>query len=101
MSSLEIGEICIYQLVSWLQENVMQFYIETESANKSDIKDTSLSRYWIYSHHIYSKKKRRHILDLATKADLTGFILPGRPGIMCIEGCEDDCHDTWIAVREN
>ena len=31
------------------------------------------SRYWIYSHHIYSKIKRRNILDMAREYDVTGM----------------------------
>ena len=42
-------------------------------------------RYWIYSHHIYSKIKRKNILDMSKEYDLSGFCLPGKPGIICVE----------------
>ena len=46
---------------------------------------TPVSRYWIYSHHIYSKIKRRNILDMSREYDVTGFCQPGKPGIICVE----------------
>lgn len=37
-------------------------------------------RLWIYSHHIYSSKKRRTIGNLAHQLNLSGFCRPGKPG---------------------
>merc|ERR1712126_151543 len=56
-------------------------------------------RYWIYSHHIYSKVKRKNILDLASDYCLTGFCLPGKPGVICVEGSPRNCVDWWSLVR--
>jgi hypothetical protein len=43
------------------------------------------SRYWIYSHHIYSRAKRRDLQQLALEHRLTGFCHPGKPGVICVE----------------
>lgn len=40
----------------------------------------NLSRLWIVSHHIYSKKKRKTIIDGAKSMNLRGFMKPGKPG---------------------
>lgn len=40
-----------------------------------------LSRFWIYSHHIYSSTKRKSILELSQSLKLKGFILIGKPGM--------------------
>lgn len=60
--------------------------------------DVSFSRYWIYSHHIYSKIKRREIIELAKENNITGFCLPGKPGIVCIEGSLVECDYWWQKV---
>ena len=43
-------------------------------------------RAWIYSHHIYNKCKRQNIVYLAKASQLTGFLAPGKPGLICAEG---------------
>lgn len=39
-----------------------------------------VSRFWIYSHHIYSTTKRKTIIELAEQLGLSGFSHPGKPG---------------------
>lgn len=107
ISSLDRGEICIGSAVAWLQENALNYVKVEESkpvvhnnATPEETKDGFFTRYWIYSHHIYSKSKRREILDLAHEYDLTGFCLPGKPGIICAEGAANNCSEWWHKVRK-
>ena len=58
------------------------------------------TRLWIYSHHIYSKVKRRDMLELARDCAVTGFSLPGKPGIICVEGPAANTADWWKRVSE-
>jgi hypothetical protein len=108
LAGLDRGEICICSAISWLQENTLQ-YVKIEPQTPLIIKEedeenenTSLLfvRYWIYSHHIYSKTKRREILDLAHEYGISGFCLPGRPGIICAEGTARNCGEWWHRVRD-
>uniref|UniRef100_A0A1B6MR14 RWD domain-containing protein n=1 Tax=Graphocephala atropunctata TaxID=36148 RepID=A0A1B6MR14_9HEMI len=105
IASLNKGEICIYPAVAWLQENALSYFISQVKSHKSSIttkitdSNKQFSRYWIYSHHIYSKIKRRCIMDLAQEYNVTGFCLPGRPGIICVEGWGLDCHEWWQRIR--
>ncbi|XP_077302744.1 RWD domain-containing protein 2B isoform X2 [Arctopsyche grandis] len=61
--------------------------------------DKTYSRFWIYSHHIYSKTKRKDMLSLADEYRVTGFMLSGKPGIVCVEGDKDDCEHWWADVK--
>jgi hypothetical protein len=104
--SLNKGEISIYPTVAWLQENAAIYFTpkgKITKASHSNTRNTDacefFTRYWIYSHHIYSKIKRRCIMDLALEYNITGFCLPGRPGIICAEGWGSDCSDWWQRVR--
>lgn len=99
ISQLERGEICIYSAVSWLQENAHRFKQENiPQSSRSEPKSDTLVRLWIYSHHIYNSTKRKNISAWACQHGCTGFTLPGRPGIICLEGLEDDCEEVWKMV---
>lgn len=90
---------CIFSAVSWLQDNAPNYVILEEVNEQRTVKDETLIRYWIYSHHIYSKSKRREIVDLATKLNITGFCMPGKPGIICVEGTKSDCDEWWQTIK--
>lgn len=107
----EAGEPCIYTLISWLQDNADTYFeasmcnqaIKCNDTSKSDMEETqtavTFSRYWIYSHHIYSKFKRRDVANLAKENSITGFCLAGKPGIICMEGNLEDCDYCWQKIK--
>ncbi|KAI4502620.1 hypothetical protein M0802_002532 [Mischocyttarus mexicanus] len=105
----ENGDPCIYSLISWLQDNIEKYLnnskvnketnTENEKKEHEQTGELSFARYWIYSHHIYSKLKRRDIINLAKEHSLTGFCLPGKPGIICIEGIRTDCELWWQKIK--
>lgn len=101
IDSLERGETCLCSIIYWIQENVDKYVDKEISLPKSLTKkdEKSFMRLWIYSHHIYSKNKRKDILSLAEDLSVTGFMLPGKPGIICVEGDSPDCEEWWARVR--
>jgi hypothetical protein len=54
-----------------------------------------MARIWIYSHHIKNKTKRTNIVRHAREYQLRGFLLPGKPGVICLEGPEAQATDCW------
>lgn len=54
---------------------------------------------WLYMHHIYSKTKRKDILQWASDYNLTGFCLPGKPGVVCLEGDEYNVEEYFSRLR--
>lgn len=102
--SLDKGEISICQSVAWLQEHGDSYFIPLVKSKKPKTVvrkknvNNKFSRYWIHSHHIYSKVKRRCIISLAQELNVTGFCLPGKPGMICVEGLDTDCSDFWQRV---
>ncbi|XP_044747908.1 RWD domain-containing protein 2A [Coccinella septempunctata] len=100
MESLERGEPCIFSAICWLQENASKYVELSIEVKESDNKiEEPPRRLWIYSHHIYSKFKRKEILNQASNFNLNGFCLPGKPGIICVEGKTSDCNDWWQLIR--
>lgn len=96
------GESCIYSIIMWLQENFLKICSPNEepSVKSAEIERKLFSRYWIYSHHIYNKVKRKEILESAGTYSISGFCLPGKPGIICIEGAAENCEKWWQIVSE-
>lgn len=98
-----VGEVCLYTAISWLQENIEHFLKQPEqnpiNTTKVEKRKDRFVRLWIYSHHIYNKKKRDEILKISKDLKLTGFCLPGKPGIICIEGCNSDCDVWWKNIK--
>lgn len=78
---------------------------------------------WIFSHHIYSTRKRKLIRDVTQELNLHGFVRPGKPGkphtnfdfnlvhnyniplhslttgFICVEGKGEDIEDFWRRIR--
>ncbi|XP_026479159.1 RWD domain-containing protein 2A-like [Ctenocephalides felis] len=94
---------CLFQIIEWIKEST-QTYMNSKS-NDIEIntvqqpKQESYCRFWVYSHHIYNKLKRKEILNLAQALNLTRFCLPGKPGIVCIEGELRNCEEWWSAIK--
>ncbi|KAI8394046.1 uncharacterized protein BYT42DRAFT_553136 [Radiomyces spectabilis] len=64
--------------------------LEQENAEADDNDTTPLHfvRQWIWFPMIYTREKRGHIVDWAPSYGVTGFLCPGKPGCLCLEGTE-------------
>ena len=104
LDDLARGELYLGSIIQWLQDNDEE-YLEIRENQDADlckdvkVKDTKFSRMWVYSHHIYSKIKRKDILDFSKELNLTGFCMPGKPGMICIEGDNNEVEEFWHRIR--
>ncbi|ENN71057.1 RWD domain-containing protein 2A [Dendroctonus ponderosae] len=102
LADLPRGEPCIFTAISWLQDHALDYIEQKEAVIETTdhcSEDAELVRFWIYSHHIYSKTKRKALIDLADELKLSGFVMPGKPGIICVEGTSRDVNEFWQAVK--
>ncbi|NWI51056.1 RWD2B protein, partial [Calyptomena viridis] len=95
------GEPCMLSAREWLKDHAAA-YIDKELSSPSRTTLHSLqseaatfTRLWIYSHHIYNKQKRKNIIDWAKELSLSGFCMPGKPGVVCVEGLQSSCEEFW------
>ncbi|XP_026221508.1 RWD domain-containing protein 2B [Anabas testudineus] len=100
------GEVCVLSAVDWVKDNVELYINKSLSAAPAPKKQCAsprpqevFSRLWIYSHHIYNKTKRKNILEWSKELGLSGFSMPGKPGIVCVEGPESACEEFWSRVK--
>lgn len=49
-----------------------------------------LVRVWFYFPSLSTREKRQHMVDWAPSYSLTGFVLAGKPGLLCLEGSASD-----------
>ncbi|KAL0972644.1 hypothetical protein UPYG_G00192320 [Umbra pygmaea] len=104
------GDVCVLSALHWVKDNVHLYLTDKcmsspsnapgkiQSASPTQDKEL-FSRLWIYSHHIYNKKKRKNILEWSKELALSGFSMPGKPGIVCVEGPQLACEEFWARVK--
>ncbi|XP_051840810.1 RWD domain-containing protein 2B [Antechinus flavipes] len=99
------GEVCILNATEWVKEHAST-YIKREptsstitTTNPTYSTDVIFTRLWIYSHHIYNKQKRKYIMEWAKDLSLSGFSMPGKPGVICVEGSQSTCEEFWARLR--
>ena len=99
------SECFMLSIIEWVKENIAKFIDHDNTPNttfaKIDQTNKKLmfTRYFIYSHHIYSIEKRRKIVDWARELDVVGFSMPGKPGIICLEGSQANVEECWRRMR--
>jgi hypothetical protein len=93
--NLDCSILCI---IEWVRDNIEKFvnphnkqsspknFKNNNKSPQSVERKVIFARQWIYSHHIFSSEKRKFIVKLANDLNLTGFSMPGKPGIICTEG---------------
>ena len=99
------GEICIMETIQYILENAADLAAEFDkrsgapTAKATKEQSATFVRQFIYSHHIRSKIKRRDMKALSKQYDLTGFVLVSKPGVIVIEGWEENVSAFWVEIR--
>ncbi|XP_068126698.1 RWD domain-containing protein 2B [Hyperolius riggenbachi] len=98
------GDVCILSAVEWVKDNASAYLNPASPTNPQTqavtSEDNIFTRLWIYSHHIYNKQKRKYILEWSEELGLSGFSMPGKPGIVCVEGIQESCEEFWSRIRK-
>ncbi|KAI7875174.1 hypothetical protein K492DRAFT_211097 [Lichtheimia hyalospora FSU 10163] len=78
-------------LQSQAEDTAVKAYLEQQNNAKNNDKDSgpvTFLREWIWFPMIYTREKRGHIIDWAPGYGVTGFLCPGKPGALCMEGID-------------
>ncbi|KAI4725626.1 hypothetical protein E4T49_06604 [Aureobasidium sp. EXF-10728] len=67
-------------------EGVKLIPTTTTPAQEAKISTGPLVRVWFYFPSLSTREKRQHMVDWAPSYSLTGFVLAGKPGLLCLEG---------------
>lgn len=102
------GEQIVYQLIEWLKDTNEGYFKDLSKQVGNDLPascegDTKIGAdvgsLWLYMHHIYSKNKRKDIINWANDLQLTGFSLPGKPGVVYAEGNAKNIDEYFVRLR--
>ena len=98
-----VGDEVVMDLVQELQQVMAAQHIPDSSADedvpslKSDKKNQpTVRRCWIWAHHINDADRRKSIVREAREMGLGGYLKPGYPGIVVIEGEACESFVNWI-----
>lgn len=99
------GDVCILSAVEWVKDNASTYLnlvspTDHQHGSSATPEDSVFTRLWIYSHHIYNKQKRKYIMEWSEELGLSGFSMPGKPGIVCVEGAQEPCEEFWSRIRK-
>ncbi|KAF4338938.1 RWD domain protein [Fusarium beomiforme] len=84
----EIPEEDILSVIEHIKEAASEYLSSLKQAEVSNTtnKDTSIVRVWFYFPSISTRAKRDDLVNYAPTYGLTGFLLAGKPGVLCLEG---------------
>jgi hypothetical protein len=80
------SDCSILTIIDWIKENLILETVQIGKTKKAvkDIK--TYSRVWLHFHHIYATDKRQKLVSWALDLGLCGFLMAGKPGMVCAEG---------------
>jgi len=78
----------------YIQAGANRFLQDKQSQSQAATPEESsrgpLVRVWFYFPSLSTRKKRDDMVNLAPEYSLTGFVLAGKPGVLCLEGASTD-----------
>ena len=99
---LPTEEIMILEVINWIQENSSKFFDLSKESTPEKKKLKTIEKIyhmWLFMHHIYNKEKRKNIINWANELELTGFSLPGKPGVVYVEGLLQNVEEYFERLR--
>eukprot|EP01084_Bolivina_argentea_P159817 278330_1 len=88
----EPGNLLLFELFDWIQENIPTVIkvanFNNNSFSKMRVNKLNLQRSFLWFHHIRRKKKKANML--AKQYKLTGFCVSGKPGVIVAEGMAEN-----------
>ncbi|KAJ5887581.1 hypothetical protein N7495_007622 [Penicillium taxi] len=71
----------------------------TAASEETDLRPTV--RVWFYFPSLSTRKKRDDMVNLAPGYFLTGFVLAGKPGVLCLEGASEEIDAYMSFIKTN
>jgi len=83
----EEGGTVVMGVVDFLRDNAISFAQSNKLTTQDQVKkDEKVIRVWFYFPSLSTKEKRQDLVDYAPPYHITGFVVAGKPGMMCLEG---------------
>ncbi|RHZ46018.1 DUF1115 domain protein [Aspergillus thermomutatus] len=82
----------VFEAFEYVQDEALRF-LEAHRISKSETTTSSsgpIVRVWFYFPSLSTREKRNDLVNHARDYSLTGFVLAGKPGVLCVEGMSAD-----------
>ena len=94
----------VLAVVEYLKATAPAYLQAQSSANISKesataVAPSKLVRVWFYLQSLSTRSKRDDMVNWAPSYGLTGFVLAGKPGILCLEGTSENISDYMAEVK--
>lgn len=88
----------------YVKENAVKYIPKKqplpEASQTSITRDSEpLLRVWFYFPSLSTREKRKDLVNYAPRYNLTGFVLAGKPGVLCLEGTSANVHNYMNAIK--
>lgn len=88
----------------YIQENAPRYLHNAsqsrrEGPSQPDKDAGPLTRVWFYFPSLSTREKRKDLVSYTTAYDLTGFVLAGKPGVLCLEGSSGNIDGYMNAIK--
>lgn len=88
----------------YIQENAPRYLRDASQSRREEPpqpdKDAGpLMRVWFYFPSLSTREKRKDLVSYAAAYDLTGFVLAGKPGVLCLEGSSGHIDGYMNAIK--
>jgi hypothetical protein len=86
--SSSIPKCDIFEAIEWIREEAPERLIANLEAAGTDLETSQdvFVRVWFYFPSLSTREKRDDMVNFAPAYLLTGFVLAGKPGVLCLEG---------------
>lgn len=117
MSRAEVSELGasmppddIFAAFDYIQEHAPKYATKKSSLQQDNasqdattttttINHGPLLRVWFYFPSLSTREKRKDLVSYAPRYRLTGFVLAGKPGVLCLEGTSRDVDGYMNAIK--
>lgn len=88
----------------YIQENAPEYLKKSATLShqpipSDNVECATLLRVWFYFPSLSTREKRKDLVTYAARYGLTGFVLAGKPGMLCLEGTSKDVDDYMNAIK--
>lgn len=92
----------IFAAFDYIQERAPKLQTSTAIPSQADEQTASLGpllRVWFYFPSLSTREKRKDLVSYAAGYHLTGFVLAGKPGVLCLEGTSRNVDGYMNAIK--
>ncbi|OKL56773.1 hypothetical protein UA08_07927 [Talaromyces atroroseus] len=92
----------VFAAFEYIRDEAMHFLETRQTLTETATRSSEpLVRVWFYFPSLSTRGKRDDLVNYASDYSLTGFVLAGKPGVLCLEGISTDIDAYMSFIKTN